>query len=793
MSEYTPRICARSERNARLVVPEPVICEAGYYQDEIGQSSCKVCPSGSYCLYNTTTPVECPPGSYCPDGTRFGTEYLCPNGTYSNSLSLTNVTECTDCTPGYYCGSPGLTAPTAKCREGYFCGGGSSVATPHESGETGFQISYIGETCVETTNTTINDICPPGHYCPVGSDAPVQCPPGTNSSSTGLVNVTDCPPCTRGYYCPLNGTVYAVRDCLAGSYCPAGTGALTNVNLCPTGAYCPTGSPAPELCEPGMYQDEIGQSSCKVCPSGSYCLQNTTTPVECPPGSYCPAGTRFGTEYLCPNGTYSNSLSLTNVTECTDCTPGYYCGSPGLTAPTAKCREGYFCGGGSPVAAPHESGETGFQISYIGETCVETTNTTINDICPPGHYCPVGSDAPVQCPPGTNSSSTGLVNVTDCPPCTRGYYCPLNGTVYAVRDCLVGSYCPAGTGALTNVNLCPTGAYCPTGSPAPELCEPGMYQDEIGQSSCKVCPSGSYCLQNTTTPVECPPGSYCPAGTRFGTEYLCPNGTYSNSLSLTNVTECTDCTPGYYCGSPGLTAPTAKCREGYFCGGGSPVATPHASGASPYQISYIGETCVEISNTTLNDVCPPGHYCPEGSDAPVQCPPGTNSSSTGLRSDGDCPPCVAGYYCPLNATVHATRLCPAGYYCPAGTAFVSDDDFIMVTRRRLEMATLFRSKTLATIPTPEPTMEPTVVPTAEPTIANTSMPTIVPTAFPTIYPTMLPTDIPSFAPSAEPTFAPTPSDLRLACPVGSYCPLGSSQPIPCDAGYYQDLMGPIRV
>ena len=208
--------------------------------------------------------MECPPGSYCPEGTRFDTEFLCPNGTYSNNYSLKNVSECTQCTPGYYCGTAGLTEPTGKCREGFFCGGGSSVAAPHESGESGFQISYIGETCVESVNTTINDICPPGHYCPLGSDAPVQCPPGTNSSSVGLVNVTDCPPCTGGFYSDTNGTVFATQACLANYYCPSGTGALGNGTLCPTGAYCPTGSSTPQLCDAGTYQDQIGQAMCKV-------------------------------------------------------------------------------------------------------------------------------------------------------------------------------------------------------------------------------------------------------------------------------------------------------------------------------------------------------------------------------------------------------------------------------------------------------------------------------------------------------------------------------------------------
>ena len=55
-----------------------------------------------------------------------------------------------------------------------------------------------------------------------------------------------------------------------------------------------------------------------------------------------------------------------------------------------------------------------------------------------------------------------------------------------------------------------------------------------------------------------------------------------------------------------------------------------------------------------------GHYCPEGSPSPVQCPPGTNTTSVGLRSVGDCGSCVKGYYCPSNGTVLSEKKCLAG-------------------------------------------------------------------------------------------------------------------------------------
>jgi hypothetical protein len=204
------------------------------------------------------------------------------------------VSNCTSCTAGHYCGSRGLTAPTGQCEQGYFCGGGSSVATPYDTGRTEFQVSYVGGTCEQTLNTTLfelcvtgqyvgdtcvvessiqkNDICPPGHYCPTGSVSPIQCPPGTNSSSVGLTNETDCAACQRGFYCPLNATVFATRQCLPGYYCPTGTGVVNDSILCPTGSHCPLGSPEPTQCLSGTYQDEIGQSTCKVSCGNDCCV-----------------------------------------------------------------------------------------------------------------------------------------------------------------------------------------------------------------------------------------------------------------------------------------------------------------------------------------------------------------------------------------------------------------------------------------------------------------------------------------------------------------------------------------
>ena len=213
---------------------------------------------------------------------------------------------------------------------------------------------------------------------------------------------------------------------------------------------------------------------------------------------------------------------------------------------------------------------------------------------------------------GTSSSDTLLTKEEQCPLCDRGYYCPLTATIVSTLKCPPGYYCPTGTGLLNDTIICAKGTYCPEGSPEEILCDPGTYQDELGQPTCKSCPSGNYCLQGATHPVSCPEGSYCPSNTTSATEFLCPVGTFSNRSSLSSIDECTSCTPGHYCETTGLITPTGLCNAGYFCGGGSAVATPFQSSEVVYQISYAGETCVKLLNTTWNDKCPPGHYCNEG-------------------------------------------------------------------------------------------------------------------------------------------------------------------------------------
>lgn len=58
-------------------------------------------------------------------------------------------------------------------------------------------------------------------------------------------------------------------------------------------------------------------------------LRGVESPTTCPPGSWCPSGTRFATEHLCPAGTFSNMTGLHNFTQCMPCSPGKFCNGEG--------------------------------------------------------------------------------------------------------------------------------------------------------------------------------------------------------------------------------------------------------------------------------------------------------------------------------------------------------------------------------------------------------------------------------------------------------------------------------
>jgi len=89
---------------------------------------------------------------------------------------------------------------------------------------------------------------------------------------------------------------------------------------------------------------------------------------------------------------------------------------------------------------------------------------------------------------------------------------------------------------------------------------------------------------------------------------------------------------------------------------------------------------ISASDPYVGDICPPGNYCIEGSDAPLPCPAGTFETRYGSY---ECQICPAGFYCP-GGTINPLE-CIAGY-CPLGSAaptLCPDGSFATRDYRRL--------------------------------------------------------------------------------------------------------------
>ncbi|KAF6119825.1 hypothetical protein HJG60_010211 [Phyllostomus discolor] len=76
----------------------------------------------------------------------------------------------------------------------------------------------------------------------------------------------------------------------------------------------------------------------------------------------------------------------------------------------------------------------------------------------------------------------------------------------------------------------------------------------------------------------------------------------------------------------------------------------------------------QIGHLEEGGPCPQGHFCPRGTSLPQPCPAGSYNNLTGQAS---CFPCPAGYYCPEAITTYSGHPCPSGFYCPRGTKYAT--------------------------------------------------------------------------------------------------------------------------
>ena len=489
-----------------------------------------------------------------------------------------------------YCAKSGLAEPTGNCSRGYYCPSGSITAT--------------------------EKICEPGYSCPEQSKVQLPCNPGFYQSNYGKEVCEECPP---GSYCKpeiiseINGSRGAIKAiiCPKKYYCPSKTGYYNNFP-CQIGYFGNESGLSTDRqchpCTPGFYCDKEAQDApTNKCHAGFYCIHRATTPEPknisegggpCKQGFYCEGGEQ---EKQCPKGTYGNQTQLRSKEECTSCDFGKFCSEAGLSSPSGDCQEGFFCTRGAIESNP--------------------LNKSYGDVCPPGHFCPLGTYQPQACPPGTFNNNTKSSKYHECMPCISGHYCSGSRNIQPTGKCEEGYYCINGAftptptwSSILIVNIsdlyrcpiyslnntggiCPAGTYCPPGSEYPTLCDRGKYcaDEKLGKPSGN-CTEGYFCDFNSTSPesAECRKGRYCPQGSPI--EIECPAGTFNPFTKQFKETHCKNCTSGFYCPEKGMWYTSMKCAPGFYC-------PPGSARKNVYE-------------------CEVGSYCPEGVGRSVPCSPG---------------------------------------------------------------------------------------------------------------------------------------------------------------------------
>ena len=128
--------------------------------------------------------------------------------------------------------------------------------------------------------------CPLGHYCEIGSTAPVPCPAGRFGDRTNLTT-SDCSGrCFKGYYCEVGSPSATQHECGDERYvCPVGSG--------------PTGSGAPQERTLRPY---AGAGGVECDPDSSFYGECPTNTIEAGHSSFSYGHDRFDPFALMPSG-----------------------------------------------------------------------------------------------------------------------------------------------------------------------------------------------------------------------------------------------------------------------------------------------------------------------------------------------------------------------------------------------------------------------------------------------------------------------------------------------------------
>jgi len=423
-------------------------------------------------------------------------------------------------------------------------------------------------------------------------------------------------------------------------------------------------------CQPGTYQDQSGQSSCKSCPSDTYSIADA---VSCPfDATSCPVGTyASGTATvcdLCAPGKYNDKQGQTACKSC-DVNVGEYqneegktscdnnCVSPMVLTADARCIDntvykertsgqcGASGGGWGKITSAAACGAGALALGW-GDT---TADTLSRSDFPPGCFfygekLNVNTENPdydcrsnekclctLTCQPGTYQDQSGQ---SSCKTCAIGTYSAVGASSCFALD---STTCRVGTHASGTATVC-------------DLCAPGKYNDKQGQTACKSCATGEYqndegktsCDNNCVSPMAITLDARCIDNTVNGAS--CPPGNYQDQSGQSSCKTCAIGTYSAVGASSCFALDSTTCRVGTYASGTSSICDACATGK--YNDKQGQTSCTTCPDHSITDTgtatgastctpCAAGKYAQSGQSSCVSfCTEGSISSQPcfGYRS-----------------------------------------------------------------------------------------------------------------------------------------------------------------
>ncbi len=443
----------------------------GYFCNETGLGTSKLCPKGYYCPSTLGEIANKPVRTDKQKRDLFHSSKFDKDG---NELSRGGLIDALACPPGYYCPSEGMLKPT---------------------------------------------ICPKGFYCSEGAITPTPCPAGTYNNTEGATSKDACKPCEGSKYQDKEGQTEC-KDCPTGTIvndkhtacigCKAGEQMVEGVCVkCEKGFYNPSANGACTPCPAGFVSTTKGATQCIPCNCNKYqkgsdhtkCIsiipgEHTIDPAivdengnaahrvynnpqvgitdkqveKCPKGYKCPElKNSCGNGYeACEPGTYQNEEGKTT---CKDCEAGTANNKWGLTTACPACKCSY---SGAKALTCNTNIPAGYYLANASGVYA-ATNAVKTQICAKNNYCAGGCAAPQACPSNSSTSGTGAVSIKECK-CNTGYGVDSSGS-----DLNGSNYC-----RQTNC-----GEYSPNGSNVIGTCTYDTQYSPVGSSGCYNVPNAT--------------------------------------------------------------------------------------------------------------------------------------------------------------------------------------------------------------------------------------------------------------------------------------------------------------